>query len=301
MRVLPLLVLLLPSVALAGAKVSAANTSGRDKGAWSAGNAIDGKTNTAWMVPGESDNKGEWIELDVPKGEVDKIVIFPGLGRDEESFGDYPRVKKLRIDIMALDDDQNPKTVATHTVEIADKAELQVIDVPDTKVTSELFGGKVRLTIEDVHEGNDFPNVAVSEVSILMKEFDARVKVSSTTAPADASVLTDENAKTVWNAPAGTELTLDMGAYGISSIGFVGAGKDAARPKTVEVTVGALSRTTVLGDKPGEAQWAALPSFNGYNGGAMGEIVVKIVDTYPGAKSQDLGVSELKARATSME
>jgi hypothetical protein len=301
MRVLSLLVLLIPAVALAGAKTSATNTSGRDKGAWSAGNAIDGKLNTAWMVPGESENKGEWIELDVPRGEVDKIAIFPGLGRDDESFGDYPRVKKLRVDVMALDDDQNPKTVATHTIDVADKAELQFIDVPDTKVTSELFGGKVRLTIEDVYEGADFPNAAISEVAVLMKEFDAKVKITGSSAPADTAVLLDENAKTVWTAPAGSELTIDMGAYGISSIGLVGANKDAARAKTVEVSVGALSRTTVLTDKPGEAQWAALPTFNGYNGGAMGEIVVKIVDTYPGAKSQDLGISELKARATSLE
>jgi hypothetical protein len=302
MRVLSLLVLLVPAVALAGAKTSATNTSGRDKGAWSAGNVIDGKFNTAWQVPGESEGKGEWIELDVPRGEVDKLAIFPGLGRDDESFGDYARVKKLRVDVMALDDDQNPKTVATHSIDVADKAELQVIELPDTKITSELFGGKVRLTIEDIYEGADFPtNLAVSEVAVLMKEFDAKVKVTGSSAPADTAVLLDENAKTVWTAAAGSELTIDMGAYGISSVGFVGANKDAARPKTVEVSVGALSRTTVLVDKPGEAQWAALPTFNGYNGGAMGEVVVKIVDTYPGAKSQDLGISELKARATSLE
>jgi hypothetical protein len=301
MRMLPLLVLFVPAVALAGAKVSAANTSGRDKGAWSAGNAIDGKTTTAWMVPGESDNKGEWIELDVPRGEVDKIMIFPGLGRDEESFGDYPRVKKLRVDVMTLNDDQERTTVATHTIEVADKAELQTIDIPDAKVDGGLFGGKVKLTVEEVYEGGDFPNVAVSEVAVLLKEFDARVKVESSSAAGDTAALLDENAKTVWTAPAGTELTLSMGAFGISSIGFVGAGKDAARPKTVELTVGAYSRTTVLADKAGEVQWAALPTFNGYNGGAMGEIVVKIVDTYPGAKSQDLGISELKARATSAE
>jgi hypothetical protein len=303
MRVLPLLLLLAPSLALAGAKVSATNTSSRDKGMWSAGNAIDGKTTTAWMVPGESDNKGEWIELDVPKGEVDKIAIFPGFGKDEDTFGDYPRVKKLRVDVIALDDDQQAKTVGTHTVEVADKAELQVIDIPDTKVDAGLFGGKVRITVEDVYEGADFPNLALSEVSILLKEFDAEVDVQGASADGGDGYIAvvDQTPTSSWRAPAGSEITLSMGSYGISSLGFLSTGKDAARPKTIELTIGAQQQTTVLADKPGEVQWVGLPAFNGYNGGAMGEIVVKIVDSYPGAKVQDVAVAEIKARATSRE
>jgi len=32
-----------------------------------------------------------------------------------------------------------------------------------------------------------------------------------------------------------------------------------------------------------------------------GDFKVKIIDTYPGTKSQDVGIAELKARATSLE
>ena len=107
-----LLFALVPTLAWAGARSSSIEKGGK-QGAnhWAAASAIDGRLETAWMVPGESQNRGEWIEIDLPRGHVDKIEIYPGFARDDESWADYPRVKKIRVDIFALDNDQNAKQV----------------------------------------------------------------------------------------------------------------------------------------------------------------------------------------------
>ena len=56
---------LLPSIALAGARVSAEKKVTRHRGSvsWGGSVAIDNDATTAWMVPGESQNRGEWIEF----------------------------------------------------------------------------------------------------------------------------------------------------------------------------------------------------------------------------------------------
>ena len=100
-----LLFTLLCSVAWAGAKGSAFRKETKlGANYWAASQAVDGKLETAWMVPGESSNKGEWIEIDIPQGTVDKIAIFPGFNKSEETWGDYPRIKQMRVDIQALDE-----------------------------------------------------------------------------------------------------------------------------------------------------------------------------------------------------
>lgn len=297
---------LMPSVAWAGARVSAYQKESRNgANTWNAAAAIDGKLETAWMVPGESDNKGEWLEIDIPKGEVDKIAIFPGFNRDEETFADYPRVKTVRVDVFAFDEEQSPKQVGTATLNLADKREWQVLDLPDTKVEEGMFGGRVRVTIQDVYEGRDYPNLGVSEVLVHLKEFDAKVKVSGVSAevPGKGSdLMLDENAKTAFAAPGSTlEFTIVGSGYGISGVGFQSAGKDYARPKTVEVTAGNNTVTTVLPDSLTAPQFAAVPGFNGYSGGAFGDVQVKVVDVYPGAKLQEIGIAELKVKATHYE
>lgn len=297
---------LLPGVAWAGARVSSFQKESRN-GAnyWNASAAIDGKLETAWMVPGESENKGEWIEIDVPRGEVDKIAIFPGFDKSDEAFADYPRLKKVRIDIFALDDGQEAKQVGTATLDVADKREVQVLDLPDTKVNDGMFGGRVRLTVLEVHDGEDFPNLAVSEIMVHMKEFDAKVQVTAVSAETPGKgkeLLLDENPKTVFSAPGTSlEMTLAAPGFGVSSVGFAPAGKDYARPKTVEISVGNQTLKTVLPDNPTALQFAPVPGFNGYTGGGFGDLTVKILDVYPGAKLQEIGISELKAKATSFE
>ena len=307
MRRSVLILALLPAFAWAGTHVSANYKDAKLGANYYAGNsAIDGKKETAWMVPGESDNKGEWIDIDVPRGDVDKISIFPGFGKTEETFQDYSRLKQARVDVFAFDDDQNPKQVGTATIDIADKPEVQVFDLPDTKIAEGLFGGKVRVTVLAVYEGEDYPNLAISELLVHLKEFEAKVTVSEISGEVDGrgrDQMLDENPKTSWAVAGSTAtMTLQTAGFGLSTIGFTSAGKDYARPKTVEIKAGNMTVQTVLPDCIKDPQWATVPGFNGYTGGAFGDIELTILDTYPGAKPElGLGVSELKARATNFE
>lgn len=304
--IVALAVLGLPAAAWAGAKASAFQKESRmGANTWAAASAIDGRLETAWMVPGESDNKGEWIEIDLPRGDVDAITVFPGYGKSDETFTDYPRLKKLRVDVFALDDQQNAKQVGTATLDVADKREVQTFDLPDAKIGEGLFGGKIKITVLEIYDGEDFPNLALSEVMVTMKEFDAQgvqvTEISGEDLGHERAMALDANAKTFWSTAGTTvEMTLTSNGYGLSSIGFQAASKDYSRPKTVEVTCQGLTTTTVLPDSLTAPQYAAVPGFNGYTGGAFGDVKVKIVDVYPGPKNA-IGVSEIKPRATNYE
>ena len=86
-------------------------------------------------------------------------------------------------------------------------AAMQIIDIPDIKTGEGLYRN-VRLTVEEIYEGEDFPSLAVSEVGILMKEFDARVTISAASAEVAGKgkeLATDENPKTAFATQAGAE------------------------------------------------------------------------------------------------
>jgi hypothetical protein len=296
---LPLLALLLPVVAFAGGRVSHFKTENK-MGAnfYNIQAAIDGKIETAWMVPGESDNKGEWVEVDIPVGEVDKIAIYAGYGKNAETFSDFPRVKKMRVDVYGIDDSMDAAIIASSDIDIADKPEMQLIDVPDVK--SGVNGGRVRLTVLDLYPGEDYPNLAVSEVTVMMKEIDGKAVIAAISGEMDGhgkDALQDDNPKTFWAAEAkGAGFTLTSTGFALSSVGFVPQGKDYARPKTVKISVGPVTKVTEFPDTPGE-KWAPIPAFNGYNGGGFGDVEVEIVDVWPGTNPQ-VGLSELKVKAT---
>lgn len=294
MKRLPLLVLLVPTLALAGGRVSAFKAENKlGTNYWNVQSALDGKTETAWMVPGESANKGEWLEIDLPTGEVDKISIYPGYGKSTETWTDYPRVKTLRVDVYAINDTDDTQQVGSTTVEVADKAEVQLIDVPDVKTGA--MGGRARLVVLDVYPGDDYPNLAVSEAAIILKEIDGKATLTEVSSEDGKDALMDGDPKTVWKADAAS-FTLTSTGFSLSSVGFQNGGKDWARPKTVSISVGPVSKTTELPDAP-EA-WAPIPVFNGFNGGGFGDVVVEVKDVYPGAKNPQVALGELKVRAT---
>ncbi len=299
MKRISLVALLLPVVAFAGGRVShfkAENKLGANY--YNVQGAIDGKLETAWMVPGESDNKGEWIEVDIPTGDVDKIMVFPGWAKNPESFADYPRVKQMRVDTYGIDGSMDSAIVGTATIDIADKAEVQIIDIPDVK--SGENGGHVRLTVLEVYPGEDYPNLAISEIAVIMKEIDGKADIASVSGELeghDKTALQDENPKTFWATDTkGAAMTLTSTGFAISSVGFLPQGKEYARPKTVKISVGPVSKVTEFADVPGE-RWAQVPVFNGYNGGGFGDIEIEFLDVYPGTNPA-LGLSELKVKAT---
>lgn len=305
---LPALILALPVAAHAGFEASSFRKEDKlGKTYWAAASALDSKPETCWQVDPEQQNVGQWIALDVPAAEVDKLGVIIGWAKDDETFGDYARIKAAKIEIMDSGSG-TPTVVATANVTFEDKPGWQLVDLPDTKVGGEVLGGRVKLTVTDVYPGRDFPSLAVSEVRVHLKEFPAGSMAlsrpfDSEVAPNTAAMATDGNAKTFWaaNGPAATFAVKGPG-FGLASIGIQSGPKAFARPKTVEITANQAVSKQVLPDTPGAMQWVLLPCLVGYTGGAWGEVEVKILDSYPGdVATNGVAIAELKLNAGSIE
>ena len=168
---LPLL--LLPALASAGYEASSfKKESNLGKNYWNAASALDSKMDTCWMVDPEQNNNGQWIALDTPAGTIDKISVVIGWMKNDETFGDYARLKVVKIEVFD-NAAGSLKLLAESTQTFEDKPGWQVIDLPDTKVGGEVSGGRVKFTVVDTFPGKDFPHLAVSEVRAHMLEFPA--------------------------------------------------------------------------------------------------------------------------------
>ncbi len=304
--------LLTAVVALSGTAFAGATASAFKKetklGAnyWNAQSAIDGNLATCWMVPGGSQNKGEWIMLEAPKSKLDKLSMVIGWAKSESSFKDYARVKTVKIEVYKYDEDNNPVVNGSAEVSFEDKPGLQTVDVPDLAIGDDSSGGKVRLTITDFYPGDDFPNIGVSEVLLNLTEFDADPVVksaSSEEAGHDKGMMADKNAKTFWaGSSADATFSFEAAGFSLSQVGIQPTGKDWDRVKKVEIVANGRSVIRDVPDNATAISWIEIPSVVGYTGSAWGTIEVKVLETYPGAKNAGkLGITELKAKATAYE
>jgi hypothetical protein len=299
-------VFLLPSIALAGATVSTFKKESRKGANFYAGNAaIDSKLETAWVVPGESPNRGEWIMLDVPKGTIDKIGIYPGFGDSDEAFSDHPRVKKMKVEVICCQDDDFANVQGAAHFDVQDKAEMQTIDIDDLDVGNELFGGRVRISVVDIYEGVDFPNVGIAEILVHMKEFDAApvVSESSDENPDHINMdMVDDNPKTFFaTASAGAYFTFNSDGYGLSSVVITQGPKGYDRLKKVKVEVDGnrFLEVDIAEDHKGDIV-LPVPAVYGYTGtSSFDGVKVEVLEVYPG--NGEIAISELKAKATYYE
>lgn len=308
-RSLALLVLLAPSVSFAGYEVSSFKKEDKlGKNYWNAASALDSQAETCWQVDPEQNNAGQWIQIDVPAGEVDKLGMITGWGKDDDTFFDYSRIKSAKVELFDQGTGGAAKLIAETTVTFEDKNGWQVVELPDTKVGGEVLGGRVKITVTETYPGKDYPNLAVSEVRIHLKEFPATSATFGATPSSEAGsntgdLMMDGNAKTFW-AATGQEATFSLKApgYGLASLGIQSGPKSHARVKTIEMTANQATVRETLPDKPGEVVWALFPCLVGYTGGAWGEVQIKIIDTYPGdVPSNGVAISELKVMAGSIE
>ncbi len=300
--------LLIPSLALAGFSASSHRKTSVSGGSnpYEAASALDGKPATAWVVDPEQENKGQWIEIDVPRSTVDKVSVIVGWDNGEGSWDDYARIKAVRVQITSVAGGE-AKIVLEKDVPFEDKKDLQVIDLPDTAVGDELEGGKVRLTIVETYPGKDFENLAVGEVLVHLTEFDAKTtkvaEKSSETAEHPAAHALDASAKTYWTpdvADKTPSLAIEAGRYSVSSIGLLAGPKTGARAKKIEVVQGEAVRTYDVADTTA-VQWFALPALFGYTGSNFGAVTLRVVETYPGTSSTTLGLAEVSLKATALE
>jgi len=301
--------LLLPSLALAGARVSAEKKVTRHRGSvsWGGSVAVDNNPATAWMVPGESQNRGEWIEFQVPKGSINGFSIWSGWAKSDDTFSDYARPKTVKIDVLCCDGDDKMKTLFSSEVKLEDVNQLQKISIDETEVGNEMgFGGIFRLTVQDTYAGQDYPNMAVSELEIQMKEFDLpSIKFDGDSGDDPKHMVTamaDGKTKTFWTtATEDASFMLASSGYGVSSLGIQAGPKSHARPKKVKISSSGRSAVVELKNTD-KMQYVKVPSITGYTGSAWDQIEVKILEIYPGAaEGAHLAISELKVKATNYD
>ena len=133
------------------------------------------------------------------------------------------------------------------------------------------------------------------------------VDLTTTTSSAESGhagdLMIDSNARSFWAAEkeGEQEVTFSVGSYGVSSIGITPGPKTHARPKTVEVGTSSSSRPYTLEDKA-DTQWFMVPALVGYTGSSWGDLVLKVVETYPAStEGKGVAIAEVKFRATNVE
>lgn len=298
---------LIPAVAFGGFRVSSFKKMNRmGSSDHNAAAALDGSGATAWMTDPEQENVGQWFELEIPKGEVDKLGLVVGWDKDEDTFKDYARVKTLKVEIFDLaGGDDTGKLAMEYTARFEDKAGWQEIDIPNAKIGDEVFGGRVRLTVTGTYPGVDFPNLAVGEVLIHLVEMDAptaMVTAPTSVAPGhDAGNMIDGNKATFWLSQTPEDQSFEVGAdgFGVSRIGFRNGPKTYSRPKKLEITYSDQVRTLELADNS-DMQWFTLPSITGFTGSGWGDVNVKILETYAGTK-EGIAIAEVELKATTFD
>jgi len=279
------------------------------KNHWNAGAALDAKMETCWQVDPELDNVGQWVQLDVPLGHVDKIGAVIGWDKDENTFFDHSRVKKVKIEVTAKGISGEVEQKGSAEASFEDKRGWQVIDFPDINTQGEYLSASVKITVLEVYEGKDYPNLAVSEFRVHLKEFPADslgfgAKVPTSEAEGHLGFdMMDDDKKTFWAATgAQAAFSLVGPGYGLASVGIMQGPATHGRPKTVKLVNQAQEVNHTLEDKPGEMQWVLLPTMVGYTGGSWGEVDVEIVDVYPGSEpGAGAAISEIKLNAGSIE
>ena len=289
-------------MALAGASVSSfKKDSRRGNSYWNAGSAIDGKLETAWMVTGESENKGEWILIDGPGGacSLDKVSMVNGYAKSKDTYIDYSRVKEVRVEVWEYDNNLDLKqTSKSQTIKFEDKIDKQIVDIEDLKIESE-NGGKFKLVVTEFYPGKDYSALALSEVMLYLGEFDISTKVVGVENASDGSDeinLFDENTKSLWLAEEGAKIELEGT---MSQIGIVAGPTTYARPKKVKVTTGGRDLIHEL-ENTSKVSWLLVPSVTGYTGSNWDNVTIEVLETYPG-KKPNIGIAEIKVKATTFD
>ncbi|MFT5686796.1 MAG: hypothetical protein ACI8RZ_007753 [Myxococcota bacterium] len=285
--------------ALAGAKASSFKSERkRGENYFNANSATDGNPQTAWLVPGESENKGEWIMIDVPKLTIDKLGMNIGYALSDDTFQDYARIKSVSIELFQYSDLQDLEPVPGQvTATFEDKAGFQIIDVDNMEITSD-SGGKVKITVTEVYPGRDYPNFGISEMLIYPTEFEVATSindVSDESGDHSRLDLIDDSSRTFWAADAeGASISCEVSGYTISSIGIQPGPSSYSRPKTVKLTAGPRQVTVELANNA-SVQWFDIPSTSGFSG-YWADVTVEVLEVYPGSNPQ-VAIAELDLKA----
>lgn len=303
------------ATALAGATASNFQKENR-KGAnyWNAQSALDGKAETCWRLPGESEGVGEWIQVDLPKSTVSGISMLNGWAEDAETYKDYARVKQVRVDVMKQNDSFDLELVGSETIDFVDQtAEGQTIGMQKVMLSQPIAidsdaGGAVKLTITAIYPGLDFPALAMSEVVVELDEKmyspPASLSIASVSSSDKApESMLDGNTRTAWigdtkDGEDPASVVVQATGFGMSRIGIQRFSTSYDRPKKVKLSVGTKEAVLEVKDSK-DMQWLKVPSTFGYTGSTLGDIKLEIIEVYPGSSNPGkVAIAELTAKAT---
>ena len=297
------LLLALVSNSWAGAEASSFKPENR-KGPnlWNAGSAIDSNLKTAWMLPGDSENKGEWIMIEGPSSvsTLQEIGMVVGYAKNQTTFEDYARVKEVRIEVFEFDNnlDLQPTSKST-VVKFEDKMEMQVFKIPELKIESE-NGGKYRIIVMEVYQGKDYTNLAISELMLYLNDFEVVtqvVGVENEKEGAKTSKMIDDNKKTFWLGQPNAIISFESNSASLSRVGILSTSSLYARPKKVKVSTSGYSNIKELSPSK-KVQWIWVPSITGYSGSSWDTVKLEILEVYPGKKFSEVAIHELDLYAT---
>lgn len=140
-------------------------------------NLLDMDLTTAWVEGSRGDGTGEWIEIDLSEFSVAYIGIMNGYTKDESTYYENSRVRKVRIELTY---DQDESSYSYFSGDIGETVDLA--DIPWTVVDDSNFftfvqliysSGmekpikKIRLEILDVYPGDDYDDLCITELIIL--------------------------------------------------------------------------------------------------------------------------------------
>lgn len=295
--------------AYAGAEVSGFNNiTGQNANMWSAIAAIDNNMETAWMTSANSQEELEWIQIDAPTQptKLTQISIVNGYAKDADTFKNYSKIKKLKIEAFAYNESRELfSTKNTVEIELQKTAEPQLITLPKPLELSSASGGKYRLWIVEAYkpEGENYPdNIAMTELKLFLEDEDIIPKIEeeeNMVEGEDIFSAMDDKKSTHLKLTTETKLGFDGGDNSMTRVAIVPSSDNRyAKIKKLEVSVGGRTTVQEFPEKIGKDPiWIWLPSVTGYPGGSSWDTTyIQVLETYPGSKFPEAAISELKFR-----
>ena len=298
------------TLAFAGAEVSGFNKiSSEGPTFYDAPSAVDERIDTAWMTAADSENDKEWIQIDGPNfaSKLTQVRVINGYAKDEQSFKDYTKIKKLMIEVYEYNNQmQLYPTKRTVEIELKNTPEPQIIKLPKPLEVKSSSGGKYRFTISEVYKTNteNYPdNIALTEISLYLEDqkFSPRIEEEENVIEGeDVFLLLDDSTRKVYKMNSETILGFDGGDNSITRLAIKPTtDRRYARPKKIKVSVGGREVIQDLPEKtPKSPIWIWLPSVTGYPGGSSWDTTyVQVLETYPGKKYPEIGLTEIYFQA----
>lgn len=134
---------------------------------------FDENDSTAWNEGSESDGVGEELEIHFKSSVPIDAIRFKAGFFDERYYEDNGRVKEIRISLI----DESGNTVLNRTATIPDGMKPYDFEFEEAEAM------RVHFTIESIHHGNKWTDLAISEISFLRNGKSVKIEIPADLPP----------------------------------------------------------------------------------------------------------------------